>query len=897
MKEEMYVYTPNGVRYKVELGSETKMTLKWENNLFKSIDKVSCSYSYTFKIPVSRRNSEVFDLAEDVRHKSMMAWKKLKAEFIQNGIPLFRDANLYISKFSSKAYQCVFTWGVLDGLQKLADDSVSLQELEDKLVSEGVSGFKKEDSSNYAYWDESDGSIMTIDRGNAEEFDNMARTLHPNYWAGFSQIGAKNLAAKPPLPVVPTKFLLDCINKAYGINIQLGREAKGAEALKDFTEDKLFTNENVITFGCVPLVKAEMTDWMLDRNSLDLKYSGVLENKRILDTYKVLTFTRGTRTFGNLGKGSFKYVMPMYAKINSQSGSFNGYGVPSNDEMNNHKYVYTSIPKDENADDWAIIGFYSPFEVKIKGSMVVKVNEAIKYSKKKDELKEDTVFHMKIKRLSVRESYKDRDEWGNSKDWEVEDESTISNVSSDDKTTFFSHNVFDSNGKFLYSIYYFNFQPEDGYDAVSAGNEGRLHEMDGHTWHYYFFCFENGTVKEMVRCSNITIEPQINDAKKLTHEMDIFSNLPDIDCLAFVKSLYYAMGEYPYVDKDGAIRGVGYKNYEDCIENGDVVDWSKKLTGSVSDIPEEIEYKAGDFKQKNYYLTKWDDLDRTEEELKDEENVYEDGIGCIVSENDTLKDEETVYTFPFYGPFILNRKQPKMWTGDSVKFWDWDYPDVTYKECKPAYGIITSMWPSVAKPTQWNSTTYEITQGNIPINSNNTNWMYHQMLMKVLNPFADMKKNPNYAYLQRIVRNPITITESLYLNEIDLAELDMRKPVYISKYNSFFAIVSIQRNSNGISKCKLLKLPSSNKVLITFTPSGKGVHYVSNQALKYPLKVMISVDCVDTNYWGVEYTIPANQTEGDLVNNVVAYSVSSIDYPRITSRNKEDDNDYTLKVK
>ena len=169
--------------------------------------------------------------------------------------------------------------------------------------------------------------------------------------------------------------------------------------------------------------------------------------------------------------------------------------------------------------------------------------------------------------------------------------------------------------------------------------------------------------------------------------------------------------------------------------------------------------------------------------------------------------------------------------------------------------------------------------------------------MEVLNPFADMKRNPNYAYLQRIVRNPITITESLYLNEIDLAELDMRKPVYISKYNSFFAIVSIQRNSNGISKCELLKLPSSNKVLITFTPSGKGVHYVSNQALKYPLKVMISVDCVDTNYWGVEYTIPANQTEGDLVNNVVAYSVSSIDYPRITSRNKEDDNDYTLKVK
>lgn len=896
MKEELYVYDRKGARYDVELGAETKMTLKWENNLFKSIDKVSCSYSYTFKIPVTVKNSAVFDLAEDVRHKSMMAWKKLKAEFIQNGIPLFRDANLYISKFSSKSFQCVFTWNVLEGLQKLSDDSVSLQELLDKLIVADPANFKENDSSNYTWWDDKDGSILTIDTGQQSEFDNTARTLHPNYWAGFSQIGANNRAAQAPLPVVPTKFLLNCINKAYGVNIQLGKELKGTDELNKFTADKIYSDENIVTYGCVPLVKAEMTDYQLERNSLELNYKGVLGTS-ILDTEKVIMFTRGTRTFGNLGKGDFKYIYPMYAKVNdSATGYFYGYGVPSNDEMNKHTYVYTTIPEGENESDWAIIGFYCPFEVKINGSIVVKAKDAIKYSRKNDELKDETVMRLKVRRLSLKETYKDRDEWGNSKDWEVDDETTISNVSSEDKTTFYSHNVFDSNGKFQYAIYYFNFNPDDGYDAVSAGNEGKLHDMDAYQWHYYFFCVENGTISEVVRSSTLIIEPQINDAKKLPHEMDIFSNLPDIDCLAFVKSLYYAMGEYPYVDKEGAIRGVGYKYYEDCIKSGDVIDWSKKLTGAIGDIPEEIEYKAGDFKRKNYYLSKWDDLDRTAEELKEEEDVYEDGIGFITSENDTLKDEETVYTFPFYTPYILNRKHPKMWTGDTVKFWDWDYPDVTYKECKPAYGILSTVQSMEAKPTQYNKTTFEITQGKVVINPDSTSAIYHQLLMSVLNPFAQMKKNPNYAYLQRIVRNPITITESLYLNEIDLATLDMRKPVYISKYDSYFAIVSIQRNSSGICKCELLRLPMSNKVTITFSPSGYGVHYSSTEALTYPLKVMISVDVVDTNYWGVEYTIPAGSASGDLVNDVVQYAVSSITYPRISSRNAEDDNDYTLKV-
>lgn len=95
MVEELYVYDKNGVRQSVDLTTPSGITLKWVSNLFNSLDKVSCSYSYTFKIPMTRHNREIFDFAEDVRHNSEMLGKKVKAEYVQNGIPFFKNGNLY----------------------------------------------------------------------------------------------------------------------------------------------------------------------------------------------------------------------------------------------------------------------------------------------------------------------------------------------------------------------------------------------------------------------------------------------------------------------------------------------------------------------------------------------------------------------------------------------------------------------------------------------------------------------------------------------------------------------------------------------------------------------------------------------------------------------------------
>ena len=90
MKEELYIYTKDGVRKNIDLNTPSGITLKWVSNLFNSLDKVNCSYSYTFNIPMTRHNREVFDNAEDVRHISNLLGYKMKCEYIQNGIPLLK---------------------------------------------------------------------------------------------------------------------------------------------------------------------------------------------------------------------------------------------------------------------------------------------------------------------------------------------------------------------------------------------------------------------------------------------------------------------------------------------------------------------------------------------------------------------------------------------------------------------------------------------------------------------------------------------------------------------------------------------------------------------------------------------------------------------------------------
>lgn len=118
MKEELYIYTPDGKREKLDLPSPSGITLKWENNLFSDISKLTCSHSYTFKLPMTQRNIQLLDMANDIRHHSKMIRIRVDADFYINGVCLCPNANLYVSEVGDSTFSCVMTWRVLKALRR-----------------------------------------------------------------------------------------------------------------------------------------------------------------------------------------------------------------------------------------------------------------------------------------------------------------------------------------------------------------------------------------------------------------------------------------------------------------------------------------------------------------------------------------------------------------------------------------------------------------------------------------------------------------------------------------------------------------------------------------------------------------------------------------------------------
>lgn len=791
MKEELYIYTNDGERKSVDLNTPSGITLKWVSNLFNSLDKVTTSYSYTFSIPMTRHNREVFDNIEDVRHVSSLLGSKIKCEYIQNGIPLFDNANLYISECKNGKYSCVFTWGVLDGLQKLKDDGCSLNELRDALVKAGV------ESDELTEMGVVDWESLLV---SPDYFSNMSKTLHPSFVAGVPYsanemgysafVDAKEYQAYisnyyAPRPVMPVPYILSMIEKAFGVKFNLASAKSGKEDLQVMNDDSNHSkNNNIVNYGCIPLVNSDMTKKQLESYAIKLETTSVAQGSWFIFSGKKL-----------LGQEN---VIMFEAEANK--GVWQAYA----DNYLTYLYLYTAESYDEvstkyvkhtkESDKYSCCGLSSVFQIKLEGKLVVRVGEKLDTDNDDDRL---SIIVFTINSSNY---------FGTRENATIDEVTTIK--------AYIGNNIFDSRGTFLYAEYTFNFREEDGFDSVTIGDED-----DGlDTARSYFFRFSKPNVK-IIEQTPFKATPMINDAVRTKHKMDTFTNLPDIDCLTFVKSLFYMLGSYPTLKNDN-ISAIDYNILEDNIKKGFVYNWSQYVL-SRTDAPEAISFKASDFKKNNYYMTKWDDLDRTQEDLEEEDDVYADGILNVKVDNENLDDEQTVYQSPFYPPYILNRKCPNIPTGNTIKTWSadntkleyssdmygrnprgWIYAGetaavrkmVTMTESKPAYGILHCK-PFISAET-----------GEHLKDSNGNDICV--MRMSVINPFIDSDISTPYTYFQKIMKNPFVITESLLLGEMQLMNLDFTRPVYLDKYSSYFAIVSIQRSSKGVCKCELIKLPT-----------------------------------------------------------------------------------------
>lgn len=73
--------------------------------------------------------------------------------------------------------------------------------------------------------------------------------------------------------------------------------------------------------------------------------------------------------------------------------------------------------------------------------------------------------------------------------------------------------------------------------------------------------------------------------------------------------------------------------------------------------------------------------------------------------------------------------------------------------------------------------------------------------------YGDGLLRSKYLELQRVMWAPVVVTASIRINELDLAGLDLRRPVYLAQYGQYYCIVKVQTSNSGVSKVELIQIP------------------------------------------------------------------------------------------
>jgi len=739
MKEDLFVLTDSGME-RIDLNEPSGIQLNYKSNLFGDLSKVTCSHSYTFKLPLTINNRRLFDFAEDIRHQSSMIRKRLIASYSQNGVNLFKNANLYIESIGN-SYNAMMTWDVIDGLTALKDNDISLRELPN-------------DNTETQF-----GAVDAVDEASA--FDNTKLVLRPLYNCGIPYFrwnvpyikttGRQSTSQYTsfyayPMPVVPVYKLIQLINSHFSTKFKLGKAITTGNA-KSFDP-----KHEIIEKGVIPLV------------GNDLNYNQRLQRKCILSGIK---FTYVNSTIGEENELHFPDVI-QFTQINI--GTPGDYFDIGSLKLAKHDRVGT------NYSNVGVKPKIKNISVEYDGCIQASFHD---FPANRHDSNDDKPT------LSI---YQRQQVWLNTRDG---GRSTIRQYYEWVELDSVDGEAIGSNGGFR--IYEFDFAATNGASRLSCEN---IKERGG----ALLFVFSHRLYKIVSMQKDIEIFLKNNDRCIVPHKIDVIGNLPDIGCLSFMKSLFYMMGAFPFVNSNNEIIPKFFSEIEDNLQSGYVLDWSSKLPGTASDLPSEIKFSTSDFSQSNYYLMKSDDLDAEYDPEDSDDDVYDSGIGNLVVENSTLSISNTVIQVPFFPPYVLNKKYPTFETGDTIKSWtladsadskerNTIYNRLEFCDPEPALGIIKDR-----------TTTKELNTGELVETGK-------VMTMEVWNGFKNLMENKSYAYLQKIIRKPFVITEDIRLDEFDLLDIDYTRPVYLDKYNSYFALVSIRRDSNGKCKCELIKLP------------------------------------------------------------------------------------------
>lgn len=833
MREELFIII-DGKRHKLDLSRPSGITLEYVSNMFGDFDKIQASHSYTIKLPYTQTNHQVFELASDVRSDTSRTGAKFSTEYFHNGVPMFTQGNLYLQSASQEGYHCVLTWGELQGLQRIKEHNIPLNELgnyianpdytysdvnadgevinaeSDKLCylgkftryndfladrsqivgslhKPGVNPFlkafiyptdsnilydkqisseapcffagKPEGSVNRAFNYEPGKlikrGIVTTETAN-EEFT--AKTMgKTDSWYVYTRSNRQyhTSAALPP-PVATMPYLVKTISDYYGISIRI--------------DDELYERL------CVPFITVECSKRVYDPHYVEFKLESAGDDTKAL---YIQNFKYPSGSDDAARKDYNNYAQSAFIRLRTDGSSYNK-------QPNILCYRMVTDPtstKTETYDN------YLRFRLLIDGHM-----EFAKSGISEGD-EETNKLYIDVQTLK-RNSKEAGDSWA-----------TIATLES----SFVGRYGFGSgtNTSSFDCIYRFDFREATGNENVESDIFYRWWGYDTADIRFELRWNENvpkarykeGTFKVRLIHDKISDERYIN----------VFQNLPDITCMDLLKSLGHVIGAYPALSADNGITYIPFTNLRKCIDDNKALDWSSRLLSEDSSEAQ-LDFSMGDvstdYAQTNYYLMRNEEVDDNTGETQPNtygEDAYATRYANIKIQDTTLKTTASVVQLPFFGAFIRNGKAPNIETYDNQSLFTTENGrQYTLDEAEPLLAEIIPVesFNVVFGP---NSTPREI--------DDNTTLGTTYCGIKTWQFPAELGKDPRYSIINSILSSPRLLTISIALSELDLLNLDYSVPVYIDRYNSYFAVIKVVYDTNtGVSKATLIKIPNYDTV-------------------------------------------------------------------------------------
>ena len=231
-------------------------------------------------------------------------------------------------------------------------------------------------------------------------------------------------------------------------------------------------------------------------------------------------------------------------------------------------------------------------------------------------------------------------------------------------------------------------------------------------------------------------------------------NLPDIKPLDLIKFLAAVTGTFPV--QASTSDTLVMRPVSALFDWDNAVDWSSRVF-DMDNLPtaRQNEFAVNGWAQHNWW--RW----------KEDDTVAGDYDGSIDVDDDTLEQNREIFTFPFAAS---DNNNVPLYTTEVRN----GVPETKYKKTQPRVMRLISG------------------EGDEAVG-------FFDM---------DMKRivQEKYGHLAESLSRPVIVTENIRMNDVELANFDESRAVYLRQHSAYFAVLEMAVKGNGTAEVKLLKL-------------------------------------------------------------------------------------------